>query len=229
MRKLELAGSKIGRLAVISPAEPKNGDSRWFCRCDCGRDVIIRTSTLRCRPRRANQITSCGCVRNEKTGARRRTHGVSSSVEYRLWEGIIRRCYQKSTPGYAKYGARGITMSPQWRHSFETFLRAMGLRPSPKMTIERNDNDGPYRKENCRWATSWEQQRNRQATIYTVVDGIEMAICDAAAIYGRSPSMVHSRLRRGWSIERALNTPAIDHHNAWRRASPTGDKGADCR
>ena len=216
MRSLDLAGSRIGRLTVISKAEPKNGRSRWFCRCDCGRNAIICTASLRRPQRRTSQITSCGCVRDEKTGALRRTHGASSPPEYKIWAGIVKRCYQKTAEVYAKYGARGITMSPQWREDFEAFLRDMGPRPSPKMTVERNDNDGPYCKENCRWATSFEQQRNRQATIYTTVDGIEMTVGDAAVLHGHSPSMVYRRLKRGWSIDRALNTPAIEHHNSWR-------------
>jgi len=184
---------------------------------------IIYTSTLR---RQKVHIVSCGCVRNEKIGALLRTHDASSSPEYRIWSGIIKRCYQFSSEAYAKYGARGITMSPQWRHDFATFLRDMGPRPSSKMTIERNDNNGPYCKENCRWATSWEQQRNRRSTVYVVVDGIEVTVGDAAVIHGRSPSMVYRRLKRGWSIERALNTPAIDHHNSWRLAADGASRAA---
>jgi hypothetical protein len=56
------------------------------------------------------------------------------------------------------YGGVGITVCERWR-SFAKFLADMGERPRDK-TIDRIDGTKGYYKENCKWSTDIEQQRN---------------------------------------------------------------------
>lgn len=90
------------------------------------------------------------------------THGMSKTLEYRSWKGVLERCRNSSSPHYANYGARGISICERWISSFPNFIEDMGLRPTPGHSIDRINVDGNYEPGNCRWATRSEQQRNKR-------------------------------------------------------------------
>ena len=58
-KKLELTGQRFGNLTVIAPAENIGSRTAWLCRCDCGRERVVRTLHLR-----NGHVTSCGCAGN---------------------------------------------------------------------------------------------------------------------------------------------------------------------
>lgn len=84
--------------------------------------------------------------------------------EYRIWSNMKHRCENSSNSAYRRYGMRGINVCNAWRNSFDTFVTDMGACPSPIHQIDRIDNDRGYSKDNCRWVTSAENNRNK----YTV-------------------------------------------------------------
>ena len=55
--KVDLTGQRFGKLTVLQPADNVDGRTAWLCRCDCGKETVIRTNRLR-----SGHTTSCGCV-----------------------------------------------------------------------------------------------------------------------------------------------------------------------
>ena len=80
--------------------------------------------------------------------------------EYNSWNSMKNRCNNPNTPEYKNYGGRGITYDVRWE-DFNEFYKDMGERPE-NTTLDRIDVDKNYCKENCRWATKEEQQRNQR-------------------------------------------------------------------
>lgn len=58
-RKLDLTGQIYGKLTVLGPAANIGERTAWRCRCECGKETVVRTHHLR-----AGHTTSCGCCIN---------------------------------------------------------------------------------------------------------------------------------------------------------------------
>ena len=125
---------------------------------------------------------------------------------------MIDRCANPENSSFQNYGARGISVCDRWRlgdgklTGFECFTRDMGDRPRADLTIEREDSNGPYSPENCRWADRTVQSRNRRG-LRMVTIGEETKPASVWAEGAGVPYFTFiQRLNRGISPERALTS-----------------------
>lgn len=123
---------------------------------------------------------------------------------FRVWQGMLNRCYNPKAPRFHRWGGRGIGVCERWRNSLETFAADMGPRPSSRHTLDRIDNDGDYTPENCRWATPKEQSRNGSRNRLIVAYGRTMAAIEWSEELGISYQRILDRLRLGEDGEAAL-------------------------
>lgn len=179
------------------------------CVCDCGVKKQVRRDHLK-----SGMSLSCGCLHKERASARTKhlhecnmTHGLSKSRLYSVWQNIKGRCHKEKHLFYKYYGARGIAVCDRWREDFSYFIEDMGI-PEAGMTLDRIDNNAGYSKENCRWATRKEQSNNTRANRRLEHDGLNLTITEWAELRGIHRNTLNERLRNGWDIPLALDTPA---------------------
>lgn len=195
----QLVGKTFDRLHVVAYGYTKSQKRYWLCKCTCGNEVYVHTAKLN-----NGHTRSCGCLNRERITK----HGRHNTSEYLVWQQMKERCYNKKKAAYQRYGARGITVCDRWSGSegFVNFYTDMGPRPEGT-TLDRIDNNGPYSPENCRWATAYEQYRNRRQTVWWTIDGVTKCRKDWCRHYGIHTATVDARIKKGWSVIDALTTP----------------------
>lgn len=81
---------------------------------------------------------------------------------YKIWQGLRQRCNNPNCRDYPHYGGRGISVCEEWENSYDAFIAwALGSGYQEDLSIDRIDVNGDYCPQNCHWATSVEQARNR--------------------------------------------------------------------
>ncbi len=187
----------FGNWTIIKEAERKNGKKQWLCKCACGSLKVVDNYKLK-----SGYSKSCGCLKAMITKQIKTTHGFCGTKTYNTWRSIVDRCNRQKSTCYKKYGMKGIKICHRWL-KFENFLDDMGIRPDG-MTIDRIDNNKGYEIGNCRWSTPEQQAWNKKNTKLFYYCGENKPLPYFAKKYHLSLSMVGQRIRRGWSIDKAL-------------------------
>lgn len=197
----DLSGQRFGRLMVVELCEtrtPKERRIQWHCICDCGNTSIVTSHNLI-----AGTSSSCGCYHNELLSAIATRHGHSKTGAYSSWRAAMTRCFAESHPTFKNYGARGISMDPEWRHDFNAFLRDMGPRPVGH-SLERLNVNGNYEPSNCIWLPRPMQLRNRRNTIWVIHDGKTICLKELSEITGICYATLQWRHRHGIPLLKPL-------------------------
>lgn len=203
-------GDRFGLLTVLEIVRiADSANHSYACArvlCDCGSINTTRTDSL------LRGSSPCRCV---KRGRPRLPDARKRRRLYRIWVGMKSRCFTKSAKSYCHYGGRGITVCDEW-HSYDAFERwAHNNGYDKELTLDRIDTNGDYCPENCRWATTLQQQNNRRSHVRLTVWGETKNLAE----WSRDSrckckfGTLESRIRNfGWDVERAISTPTRHYH-----------------
>lgn len=148
---------------------------------------------------------------------RKNGHWMCWTYFYHRFEAIIQRCNNPKNTRYKDYGGRGIKCLWKWFNEYkedmyESFLKHSSIHWTRQTTIERIDNDWDYCKQNCKWITMREQQRNTRCVMLfewkSLLENCNERWIEFATAYWR--------IKRWWSYEKAINTP-IKYNSRWHK------------
>lgn len=203
MRQIVEAGYKFGRYTVIRLDESRKSRRHWVCKCSCGNVKSVREDHVL-----DGRVVSCGCHKDENSADRLRTHGKSRTPLYRIYKHILGRCYCETDNRYKDYGGRGISVCDEWKGDFLSFYEwAVNNGYDKRLTIDRRNNDGDYSPENCRWVNHETQSNNKRNNHFIEYMGSRFTVSQWAHRLGMDPKILDNRLRRGWTVKRAITQP----------------------
>lgn len=139
---------------------------------------------------------------------RKNWHWMCNTPFYHRFEAILQRCNNKNNNRYKDYWGRWIkcewvNFNEFYNDMYSDFVKHSEIHWTRQTTIERIDNDWNYCKDNCKWITMKEQQRNtRSVILYNGKSLLEN--CEERWIKFTS---VYARIKRWWDIKKALETP----------------------
>lgn len=179
-----------------SKQRSKDGHIKWLCVCSCG-DVSEYIAT-RVKHNRVIQCKKCSSIASAE---KNKTHGMRNTATYNTWLSMKARCQNKNSKDFDSYGARGITVCKEWIDSFEQFYLDMGEKPKGT-SIDRIDNNQGYFKENCKWSTNSEQQKNKSTSVIWIVHGKKYESLQEAANFYKVRKQTIVKWVDGWTDKR---------------------------
>ena len=206
-RFVDIAGMTFGQWTAISYA----GNSKWLCRCTCGKEAVVVGATL--RNGTSTRCRSCARSENNRTtkigNKNNVTHGKSKTRLYHIWCGMISRCRNPNDTGYDNYGGRGIHVCADWQSDFCAFEKwAIASGYTDELSIDRINVDGDYEPDNCRWATVDEQSNDKTTNRFLEFRGERKTLSQWAKVTGIPQRTIRGRIDNyGWPVELALTTP----------------------
>lgn len=212
----DMIGKRFGKWLVVEFSHkgiPPNNHSYWHTVCDCGTASVVCGSDL--RRGRSVQCTVCAHI---ALGENNSTHGATKGNKinslYKAWRAMKGRVNSNDPSYYPYYKAKGITVCEEWRQSFETFRDwSLSHNWEKGLTLDREDFNGNYCPENCRWVSRKVQQRNRSNCLFIEVSpGLTLSFQDAIDYFGNVVNFPAAKIRiakHDWDPLRAVSTPTI--------------------
>lgn len=204
MTKIDITGQKFNMLTAIKPLRnDKYNKVIWQFKCDCGNTYEAVGSNVKC-----GEIKNCGCIHGNKQYSNFDYDNPSHKRAYRIWNDMKRRCFCTNRKDYPRYGGRGITMCDNWLNFQNFWDWSLTNGYDDNLSIDRINPNGNYEPSNCRWSNAKEQANNKRNNHYITFRGVTKSMADWSNELDISYTCLRARLRRGWSVERALGGDA---------------------
>jgi hypothetical protein len=203
--------SKSGRRMVVE------------AECDCG---VIKNYPYRFLT--SGNTKSCGCVRKRKLLESKITHHLSKHPLYSVYQDMKRRCYDENCKSYKNYGGRGITICDEWLNNVKSFCD-WGIKNGYEkgLEIDREENEGNYSPENCRFITRAVGNTNTRRVIKVTAFNETKTVAEWTRDIRCSVSKhaLADRLKNGkWEVELAITSPPNDFKKEISRNSGSAKK-----
>lgn len=169
---------------------------------------ICKICSTEYKPTNPSQKYCKGCFKESKRIRHRKARKASDQRThlYDIWYGMLRRCYNEECTNYPRYGAKGIYVDESW-HDFDNFYKDMFPKPNGDFQLDRKDVTGPYSKDNCRWVSRRINNWNKNGHRLITYNGYTKPVSWWSKYKGIHVNTLSNRLDRGWSVEKALETP----------------------
>ncbi|MFI2856871.1 hypothetical protein ACH6EH_06995 [Paenibacillus sp. JSM ZJ436] len=201
-RTPDLVGKKINMLTVLEKVS-ESGYSLFLCECECGSQKIFRGKDLN-----QDKVKSCGNHYRDLIGEANSTHKKTNTRIYKIYRGMMMRCFDENSQSYQGYGGRGISVCSEWADTdgFMSFYNwSMENGYDETLTIDRIDNERGYSPSNCRWTTREVQQNNRRGNILFTHEGETKTLAQWCKILNLKYDTIWKRIYKyNFSFEKAI-------------------------
>lgn len=181
------------------------------CKCKCGNIFTCKLSKLTSHK---NPIIGCSkCpdfVKYTRNTKYLHKYKAQPNRIKRIHRSMKLRCFNPKDKDFDLYGGRGISICRDWigENGFQNFEEwAINNGYKDDLTIDRMDTNGNYEPKNCRWVDIKTQANNRRNNVKYLFNNEELTIPEISRIVNINKNTILSRLKKGYSLERAINTP----------------------
>lgn len=185
-------GEHFGMLTAKEYVGKYRYDLLVRCVCDCGNEKVYRQSQLT-----SGNAKSCGCLKAKaaRENSKKRgnisgahnphfKHGQADTKLHKVWREMKNRCKNQNSGSYKNYGARGITVCPEWEEFDAFYAWAIASGYQEGLSIDRIDNNKGYSPDNCEWADRSQQMKNRRHSAYEGAKKVRVKCVETGLVYG---------------------------------------------